>query len=66
MPGMDGAALIRALRTANPAVRIIATSGLICKQHGPNADLGITHFVPKPSTATALVAAVNACPNETA
>ena len=66
MPGMDGAALIRALRTVNYAVRIIATSGLMSTQHGPNADLDITHFVPKPSTATALFAAFDACPNETA
>ena len=46
MPVMDGPATIRELRKMNPAVRIIAASGLDASAH--IVALGITHFLPKP------------------
>jgi PAS domain S-box-containing protein len=56
MPVMDGPATIAVLRKANPAVRIVGTSGLTT---GGNAlgigDTRIDHFLPKPYTAEALL-----------
>ena len=50
MPVMDGPALIVALRYINPAVRIIATSGV------PQTTLSnVSHFLPKPYTTEALL-----------
>ena len=57
MPVMDGPATIRALRTMQPDVRIIAASGL----HGRGADphegasASVRHFLPKPYTAATLL-----------
>ncbi len=56
MPIMDGPATIRKLMEINPAVRIIATSGIIA-----NRDLahlsghGVKNFLPKPYTAETLL-----------
>jgi CheY-like chemotaxis protein len=56
MPVMDGPALIIALKTLNPEVKIIGTSG-----HASNAGVakaigaGVEHFIPKPYTAEALL-----------
>ena len=61
MPIMDGSATIRVLRKLNPAVRIIAASGLTNGEHGVDAGLGIAHFLPKPYRADALLTALNAC-----
>jgi PAS domain S-box-containing protein len=59
MPIMDGASLIAALQEMNPAVRIIACSGLgtdrdLFKAEGPQRN----RFIPKPYTAAALLEAL--------
>ncbi len=59
MPIMDGVALIIALRTINPAVKVIASSGNSLKDglaEVLGADIG--HFVPKPYTAEVMLKAV--------
>ncbi|MCC5838732.1 MAG: PAS domain S-box protein [Opitutales bacterium] len=49
MPEMDGVALIRALKRIDPAVRIIAASGLRAKGGiGKAVDSGVQDFLPKP------------------
>jgi len=49
MPVMGGVALIRALRALNPALRIVATSGLDEeKKRHELAGLGVMDIVPKP------------------
>lgn len=56
MPYMDGPATIRALHKLDPAVKIIATSGL--KANGKTAEaaqLGIKTFLQKPYTAEMLL-----------
>jgi PAS domain S-box-containing protein len=56
MPIMDGIAVMHAIRRINPDARIIGASGL-----GSNSKLasltgaGLTHFIPKPFTAEALL-----------
>jgi two-component system sensor kinase len=62
MPGMDGAATIRALRQQDPALPVLATSGLT-NATGKPADprpAGANGFLQKPYTATDLVEAVAA------
>jgi PAS domain S-box-containing protein len=59
MPIMDGAVLIRALAKINPAVKIIAASGLnanddLAKMSGAS----VKHFLKKPYTAEALLEAL--------
>jgi PAS domain S-box-containing protein len=59
MPGMDGPATIQVLRKINPAVRIIATSGLATDGHrGLAADNGVRQFLAKPYTAETLLVTV--------
>jgi PAS domain S-box-containing protein len=57
MPVMDGAATIRALRSTQPDVRIIAASGLHGRgtdpHEGPSAC--VRYFLPKPYTASTLL-----------
>lgn len=61
MPIMDGPALILALRTINPAVRIIGSSGLTSHEGVARATgAGVTQFVPKPYTARTLLTALRA------
>ncbi|HSI07842.1 MAG: response regulator [Rariglobus sp.] len=56
MPTMDGAMLIAALRRINPAVKIIAVSGLNNNSHTANAaGNGGGHFLTKPYTAEELL-----------
>jgi PAS domain S-box-containing protein len=60
MPVMEGSALIHALLKLNPAVRIVAASGLgangsVAKSAGP----GVKHFLPKPYTAQILLETVH-------
>jgi PAS domain S-box-containing protein len=56
MPVMDGAAAITALRSINPNIRIIASSGLgSCDGAGKAAMAGVHYFVPKPYTAERLL-----------
>ncbi len=56
MPVLDGPATIRVLQRLNPNIRIIGASGF--STHGATAhaaSLGVTHFLPKPYTAQALL-----------
>ncbi len=53
MPVMDGLATIQVLRKLNPAVRIIAASGLTANSQ--IASFGVKHFLPKPYTAETLL-----------
>ena len=56
MPVMDGIALIRALRTIEPAIKIIASSGLA--ENGKAAEAtneGVKAFLAKPYTASTLL-----------
>ena len=56
MPVMDGPATIIALQSINPTVKIIGSSGLVSNQGVIKAvGAGITHFVPKPYTAEAML-----------
>jgi len=56
MPIMDGPSTIRALLKINPAVRIIAASGLNANGSiAKVASLGISHFLSKPYTAEILL-----------
>lgn len=56
MPYMDGPATIRALRKLDPAIKIIATSGLKSDtKTAEAAQLGVTTFLAKPYTAEKLL-----------
>jgi CheY-like chemotaxis protein len=59
MPIMDGAMTINALIRINPAVRIVAASGVAS---GPTGELdrasGINHFLKKPYTSSTLLTVV--------
>ncbi len=56
MPVMDGAMTIRALRKLDPAVRIIATSGIAGHALDPEGSLGhVEAFLQKPYTADRLL-----------
>jgi signal transduction histidine kinase/CheY-like chemotaxis protein len=59
MPVMDGAATIRALKRINPAVKIIAASGLNASGRGPQiSPAQMKHFLTKPYTAETLLKAL--------
>ncbi len=52
MPVMDGAAAITSLKSINPAVKVIASSGLsIHENMDKAAAAGVSCFIPKPYTA---------------
>ena len=56
MPVMDGPATIRALQRINPAVKVIAASGLNANGAVTKApDAGVKHFLMKPYTAGTLL-----------
>jgi two-component system cell cycle sensor histidine kinase/response regulator CckA len=60
MPVMDGSSTIRALMRINPAVKIVAASGL--NANGDSAklsELGVRHFLVKPYTAEILLTVLN-------
>jgi PAS domain S-box-containing protein len=60
MPIMDGPALIIALKSINPEVRIIASSGLTSNGGVAKAiGAGVHHFIPKPYTAEAILNALD-------
>lgn len=59
MPIMDGAALIVALRTMNPRVRIVASSGLDAGGYARSIDDNVRQFVSKPYTAETMLNAVH-------
>ena len=51
MPVMDGCDTIMALKTVNPSVKIIGSSGLASRNGLAKAwDAGVRHFLPKPYT----------------
>jgi PAS domain S-box-containing protein len=59
MPVLDGPATIVALKAIDPAVRVIASSGLNANGHVAKAKgSGVEHFVPKPYTADLLLRAL--------
>ena len=56
MPVMDGRATIHALKQINPAVKIIAASGLTANADAAiAAGVGVKHFLSKPYTAETLL-----------
>jgi PAS domain S-box-containing protein len=56
MPIMDGPATIRALRKINPAVKVVAASGLNSERSAAKAaDAGSKHLLTKPFTAETLL-----------
>jgi CheY-like chemotaxis protein len=56
MPVMDGPAMIHALMRINPAVKIIAASGLNANRNVAKlAGTGIKHFLTKPYTTGTLL-----------
>jgi PAS domain S-box-containing protein len=55
MPVMDGPALVVALRSINPAVRIIGSSGLDEGGIAAAAKAGIREFIPKPFSAETML-----------
>lgn len=60
MPVMDGPATVEALRRIDPAVRVVAASGLAADAHVSRAaSLGVSHFLPKPYTAATLLQALS-------
>ena len=59
MPYMDGAAVIRVLTRINPAVKIIAASGLrVSGSVAEESENGIKHFLVKPYTSEVLLDAL--------
>lgn len=59
MPVMDGRSTVHALRSLNPDVRIIATSGLSGNaQRAAQVEMGATPFLSKPFTAETLLHAI--------
>jgi two-component system, cell cycle sensor histidine kinase and response regulator CckA len=61
MPVMDGPATIRALRRINPAIKIIAASGLTSNGEVPKAPgANVKHFLTKPYTAGILLKTMRA------
>jgi len=66
MPVMDGPATIRALKRINPAVKIIAASGLMANGSAINGTgMGVKHFLTKPYTAGTLLKTVRTILDET-
>jgi PAS domain S-box-containing protein len=65
MPIMDGASVIRALMKINPAVKIIAASGLTTNEGVPkDAGAHVNHILTKPYTAGTLLKAIRAILDE--
>jgi CheY-like chemotaxis protein len=60
MPVMDGPATIRALKKINPAVRIVAASGLNIERTSSPGDLGVRKLLSKPYTAATLLETLQA------
>jgi two-component system, cell cycle sensor histidine kinase and response regulator CckA len=59
MPGMDGFALIRAVRSRSPQMKIILSSGSLGGADEQVAiDLGVNAFLPKPYTTGQLLECV--------
>ena len=66
MPVMDGSSLIRVLTRMNPAIKIVAASGLSTNRSGNKAPgPGVKHFLTKPYTAETLLKTLRAILDET-
>lgn len=66
MPVMDGPATIIALKSIDPSVRIIGSSGLTSNDGVAKAvGAGVQHFVPKPYTAETLLTTLRLALHET-
>jgi two-component system cell cycle sensor histidine kinase/response regulator CckA len=50
MPGMDGPAMVRAIRTRDPALPVLFMSGYAEEQLRKEIDIADVHFLPKPFT----------------
>ena len=60
MPVMDGVATIVALKSLNPSVKIISSSGLAANGAVAKASgVGVQHFIPKPYTAEVMLQTVH-------
>lgn len=59
MPVMDGPAMIQALQKIQPGLPIIGASGLNYQMQAKVESLGVKHFLRKPYTADALLAALS-------
>lgn len=60
MPIMDGPSMIVALKSIDPNVRIVGSSGLKENEHLAKAvGAGVTHFVPKPYSAETILRTFN-------
>jgi len=65
MPAMDGPAAIHALMRINPAIRIVAASGLnVNGSVTQMSGIGVKHFLTKPYTAGTLLKAMRAILDE--
>jgi len=65
MPVMDGPALIHALMRINPAVKIVAASGLSANNGVAKVSgLGVNHFLTKPYTSSTLLKTLRAILND--
>jgi len=59
MPGMGGLALIRSLNALEPAIKVIAVSGLDQEDKRPElTGLHVTEMLSKPFTPTLLLRAI--------
>jgi PAS domain S-box-containing protein len=58
MPGMSGIELIQRLKGINPAVQVVAISGLVSNRQ-PSLDAGANAFLAKPYTLKALLGTLN-------
>lgn len=64
MPGMDGAALIAALKRINPAIKVICTSGLGSYAEQKNlTDLGVLAILSKPCNSRIILQAIRGALN---
>jgi two-component system, cell cycle sensor histidine kinase and response regulator CckA len=64
MPAMDGMALIRAVRSVMPELKIIASTGLGSDMGGTTRtqelkSMGVSHFLPKPYSTDKLLNMLN-------
>ena len=59
MPVMDGPAMIQALQKIQPGLPVIGASGLNYQMQAKVESLGVKHFLRKPYTADALLAALS-------
>ena len=60
MPVMDGLATVVALKSINPGVKIISSSGLAANGAVTKiSGAGVQHFIPKPYTAEVMLQTVH-------